>query len=492
MNDVILSYMFRIFWALFLGFGLVFSFKNSWKAEHGQKNFLSSAKNDTVIFLDPLIFPLCIPIYMGVCVLLSGWENSQQFLFSLLTDLFSFITLYFSLLLLLLPFLRKHYTARTCATFWLIPVFLFYQPNVVYSSFTLPTKAVFYVPSFGAGLLFLIWLAGFVIIFFLQILSHLRFSKMMRRHSQPVEDPVLLEMWKHCKRDLNIGDLTRPLMLRYSPLIRTPLTIGMYRTNWVTYLPKRSFSPEEAELIFSHELHHIQRHDTHTKFFLGFCTALGWPHPLVWLAVKKAKEDLELSCDEIVLKSADRETRKKYAELLLTSAGDSRGYTTCLSASAKTLRYRLNATITQKQRRLGLGLLLLSMILSCFSIGNFALTTERESIVNLAEINNLSIREAGFLPEGTQDDGQYIPLSDTSALSQYLNSLEIERFLTLYNEDPHLKGPCISGVFETTDQSFFLTGSCLTVYDVVDHELTKEQYHVCTPIDWEYVQSLQA
>ena len=78
--------------------------------------------------------------------------------------------------------------------------------------------------------------------------------------------------------------------------------------------------------------------------------ALGWFHPLVWLAVKKAEEDLELSCDEIVLKDADLSTRKKYAELLLSIAGDGRGYTTCLSASAKTLSYRLKATVSARER----------------------------------------------------------------------------------------------------------------------------------------------
>ena len=36
---------------------------------------------------------------------------------------------------------------------------------------------------------------------------------------------------------------------------------------------------------------------------------------------KKAEDDLELSCDEIVLKDADKEKRKRYAELLLSIAG---------------------------------------------------------------------------------------------------------------------------------------------------------------------------
>ena len=114
---------------------------------------------------------------------------------------------------------------------------------------------------------------------------------------------------------------------------------------------KKSYTEEEAELIFLHELHHIQRNDTHTKFFLKFCTALGWFLPFIWIAVKKAEADLELSCDEIVLKDADDHKRKKYAELLLTTAGGPIGFTTCLSASAQSLRYRMRATLEQKEKK---------------------------------------------------------------------------------------------------------------------------------------------
>src|SRR5699024_10346081 len=64
----------------------------------------------------------------------------------------------------LLPVLRKHYTARTCATLWLIPVFLFYQPYMVANITIELPYAVFYIPGNIMELLFGIWLAGFLII----------------------------------------------------------------------------------------------------------------------------------------------------------------------------------------------------------------------------------------------------------------------------------------------------------------------------------------
>ena len=116
--------------------------------------------------------------------------------------------------------------------------------------------------------------------------------------------------------------------------------------------------------------------------------ALGWFHPLVWLAVKKAEEDLELSCDEIVLKDADPSTRKKYAELLLSIAGDGRGYTTCLSASAKTLCYRLKSTVSAREKRLGLPLLFLTIIISSLLMGNVNLSTDRGKMTEVTVLTS--------------------------------------------------------------------------------------------------------
>ena len=182
---------------------------------------------------------------------------------------------------------------------------------------------IFYIPENFLTILGCIWITGFVVIFTIQVISHLRFTKKLRENSRSVGDDSLLEQWNKMKKDMEI-----PLAvdIRYCSEIKTPLTLGIRMKNTTAYLPERSFTDEEAELIFAHELHHIRRRDTHMKFFLRFCCAFGWIHPLVWMAVRKAEDDLELSCDEIVLKGADKEKRRRYAELLLSIAGDSRGF----------------------------------------------------------------------------------------------------------------------------------------------------------------------
>ena len=489
MRDITLSYLFRIFWALFLGFMLVYSFRKSWNIEHGRKKPSPDAPgNGIVILQDPLTLPFLCIVYIFLLVLLYGMDASG-YVFSFGFDLFCFITVYFPLLLFLLPFLRNRYTARTCATLWLIPVFLFYQPIYIYLGSLLPTQPAFYIPQPAVTLLFFVWLTGFAITLLLQILSHLYFYRTLKISSHPVSDPHLLQLWEEMTRDIGIYDLTHPLRLCYSSRIHTPLSIGMCQRSLITCLPERSFDKEEAELIFSHELHHIQRHDTHTKFFLGLCRALGWFHPLVWMAIRKAEDDLELSCDEIVLRNADERKRKKYASLLLTIAGDARGYTTCLSSSAKTLRYRLKAVMPGKEKHLGLCLLLFTMITSFLCIGNIALTTKRGTVTEVTGIENTAVRNAAFLPADQNKTDQEIPIDDTEALSDYLKQLTIEKPLTAYNEKTlSLNKPALRGSFSDTGSFFMLYDHSLSIHD--SDKSRTEWYHVRTPVDWEYILSL--
>lgn len=54
--------------------------------------------------------------------------------------------------------------------------------------------------------------------------------------------------------------------------------------------------------------------------------------------MRKSAEDIELSCDESVTFGVSADERRRYADLILSSAGDGRGFTTCLSAKASSLR----------------------------------------------------------------------------------------------------------------------------------------------------------
>lgn len=151
--------------------------------------------------------------------------------------------------------------------------------------------------------------------------------------------------------------------------------LSLYNLLLLALLPllRRWFKPQTCALLWllpiylyvlqydamapSHpRLIHILRRDCLSKFCFAVCTALCWFNPLMWLAMSRSAQDMELSCDEVVLSDATPATRRTYAGLLLDTAGDPRGFTTCLSASASALRYRLKR-IVKPARRLAGGLL---------------------------------------------------------------------------------------------------------------------------------------
>lgn len=223
--------------------------------------------------------------------------------------------------------------------------------------------------------------------------------------------------------------------------------------------------------------------------FLKFCCALGWIHPFTWAAVKKAEEDLELSCDEIVLKDADEKRRREYAELLLTTAGRARGFTTCLSASARTLRYRMQATLHQKRKWLGTGVLFGVMFLSCFATGWFSLSTERQPVPELLRLDAAVLESAEYDPDYNQTDGEEerALICDAQRLTDYLSGLEADRVLFDYMN----MGPLSDEVLYMTatgpdDEAleYYIFGDYLEINN-------SELYHLSVPFDWEYIRTLE-
>lgn len=102
-----------------------------------------------------------------------------------------------------------------------------------------------------------------------------------------------------------------------------PFVLGLVRPR--IYLPF-GLSGEEERCVVAHERAHIQRGD-HWWKPLGFLVlAVHWFNPLVWLAYVLFCRDLELACDEKVIRSMDREERANYSQALLTySVGKKRG-----------------------------------------------------------------------------------------------------------------------------------------------------------------------
>ena len=94
----------------------------------------------------------------------------------------------------------------------------------------------------------------------------------------------------------------------------TAFVLGLVRPR--IYLPS-GLSGQEREFILRHERHHVKRLDHVWKLAAFGALCIHWFNPAVWAAFWLAQKDMEMSCDEAVLKALSQEERCDYSQTLL-------------------------------------------------------------------------------------------------------------------------------------------------------------------------------
>ena len=108
--------------------------------------------------------------------------------------------------------------------------------------------------------------------------------------------------------------------------ISSPFILGLFRPK--IYLPS-NMNAQDMEYVLAHENAHLKRRD-HLWKPLGFLLlAVYWFNPLMWLAYILLCRDIELACDEKVLKQMGSEAKKPYSEALLNCSVKPRMIAAC-------------------------------------------------------------------------------------------------------------------------------------------------------------------
>lgn len=473
---------------LFMGslLGLVWAF-TLWNIDDRERSEEDAPEQPRYrVYLSNLLLPVFVLIIGPFEFLVDGGEQSFEIMLTILGNVFSHICVYYLLLSLCLPLLRRYVSARICAALWLIPNYLYIFAQKTYE---LPAPAfVFYLPDGIIYGLAAVWAAGFVGVLGWKIISHFRFRRHILQYAREVEEADVLDIWRREQR--RAGYHKKQYELVRSPAVSTPLTIGFFRGTIRVVLPERRYTPEELTLIFRHELVHIGREDAATKFFLVFCTAMCWFNPLMWWAMRKSAEDLELSCDETVLLSADGKTRKQYAELILTTAGDERGFTTCLSATARSLRYRLKHIVTPQKRAAGFllaGGVLCLLVATCGYITMaYETVPGTEAVFGGNDLSGYVVNSAYWEQQGKI---AYCEVTDEQALRDYLAGLEFHKVTGHYTFDTGER--CFGMTYYSPEgrTSFDLSGEGLRIYRPTTDRVREFTYS-CRDVDWEYLETL--
>ena len=102
--------------------------------------------------------------------------------------------------------------------------------------------------------------------------------------------------------------------IRVCDEVASPFILGIFRP--VIYLPS-SLSEEEKRFVLAHEHAHLHRLD-HVWKPLGFLIlSVHWFNPFCWLAYVLLCRDIELACDEKVIRELGRAERAAYSQTLL-------------------------------------------------------------------------------------------------------------------------------------------------------------------------------
>jgi len=182
----------------------------------------------------------------------------------------------------------------------------------------------------------ILWFIGFALCLGYFLFSYMRCFRRFQM-SLPVCQPFLTGWYA-------AHPLRRRLSVRQSDMISSPLSYGILRP--VILMPKTTDWSDIRSLsyVLEHEYIHIQRFDTLIKLLITAALCIHWFNPLVWVMYLLFNRDIELSCDETVLRRFGENTKSDYAMTLICMEETKSGLAPfCSSFSKNAIEERIRA-----------------------------------------------------------------------------------------------------------------------------------------------------
>ncbi len=172
----------------------------------------------------------------------------------------------------------------------------------------------------------IIWLTGAIICAIALALSYILSIRRFNR-SENLESDFIASFQSSNK-------LRRTVTVKLSDKTTTPLTYGIIHP--VILLPAGMDLTDEKQLhyVLIHEYIHIRKLDNLLKGISSAAVCIHWFNPLVWVMNRFLSRDIELRCDEALLKQCDSDCRADYALTLIDLEDQRRGYAPATTAFA--------------------------------------------------------------------------------------------------------------------------------------------------------------
>lgn len=191
----------------------------------------------------------------------------------------------------------------------------------------------------------IIWIIGLLLCMAFFAILYLKSYKEFST-SMPVRNPIVIE-W------LSTHKLKRKIRVHQSDRFSVPLTFGVLSP--IILVPKNMDWNNNTQTYFvlEHEFEHIRKFDTAVKIFLVIVVCIHWFNPFVWIMYILINRDIELSCDETVIRKMGEDQKATYA-LTLINMEEKRSRVTpfCNSFSKNAIEERIIAIMKYKKRNI--------------------------------------------------------------------------------------------------------------------------------------------
>lgn len=281
-----------------------------------------------------------------------------------------------------------------------------------------------------------LWLAGVVISAIRQAVSYGMLKRRLDRTAVPAERADLLDVLASQRSGLGIS---RKIPLLISPAADCPMLAGFIRP--ALYLPDENISAADAAFIFRHELTHCRHGDLWLKLLLTAAQCVHWFNPLVYLIVRFAQEDIELACDDAVVRGQNAAYRRAYGETILRSAvAQSRrrqSLVSCFGDDKKTLMRRFEGLFDKSVKKRGAALIVLVALLTATLGGTIAVGTKKDPAA--AEERALLMANTfaqAYVDEDTEAFNKYLVPNSENLVDNFTTGAAVyKRYVTKYEPE---------------------------------------------------------
>ena len=179
------------------------------------------------------------------------------------------------------------------------------------------------------------------------------------------------------KRKIGTAVLLRENIYQSENVV-SPFVLGIIKPK--IYLPF-NMNEKDMEHVVAHEMAHIRRKD-HLWKPLGFLLlTLHWFNPLMWLGYVLLGRDIELACDEKVIKELDHDARADYSQALLTCSVNRRMIAACPLAFGEVgVKDRVKSVLNYKKPAFWI---IIAAVVACVVVAVCFLTNPPAKEVNL-------------------------------------------------------------------------------------------------------------